>query len=422
VDPASRNKLGFAGAVTFAALLGSYSAFRPVRDQLILDRNPDSLPWLWLGTFAVISIVSPMWSKLLARRAPRQFVALAFHVFAACAVAFFVLMEAGVYPVVISRVFYVWSAVFNLFVISIFWSLLADLLGPSTARQLYGPIAAGGTVGGFFGPLLTLKLVGTITPPGVVLMSAVLLELAVLGVLWLRRIAAGLGRSATATPPAPDTPIEGGALTGIRHVARSRYLSAIVGYVLCTAFAATFLYLAQARFLYEHKLDPTTLTQYFATVDTWTQGVAFVLQTVVAGTAIRWLGPGLVLAVLPLVQAVGLSMAAIAPSVATLTIVQIAAKSTTHGLTRPARELLFTVITRDEKYRAKNAIDTIGYRFGDVAAGWFNTGLKALGAGALAVATFPLVAIWLVLAAAVGIGFRRRVRQPSAETLAKEQT
>jgi AAA family ATP:ADP antiporter len=421
MDPRARTKLGVAGAATFAALLASYSAFRPVRDALILDRNPDSLPWLWLGTFVVISIVSPAWSALLARRAPRRFVTLAFHVFAACAIVFFAVMRAGIAPVVVGRVFYVWSAVFNLFVISIFWSLLADLLGPATARQLYGPIAAGGTIGAFCGPLLTQLLVRAIAPPGVVLMSALFLELAVVGVFRVRRAAAGLDPGTSAAPDTPparsDAPIaRGGPFTGIGDVARSPYLSTIVGYVLCTACAATFLYLAQARIVYDAGLDVTTRTRFFASIEVWTQAAAFVLQTLIAAPAIRWLGPGLVLCALPIAQAAGLSVVALAPSLAAIAVVQVIGKSATHGLTRPARELLFTVVTRDEKYRAKNAIDTIGYRIGDLASSWLNKGLAALGAGALAIATFPLVAIWLGLAAIIGVGFRRRVTQPPAET------
>lgn len=425
----ARSKLGvvLASAATFAALLASYSAFRPVRDALILDRNPDSLPWLWLGTFVVISIVSPTWSALLARRAPRRFVALAFHAFAACAIVFFAVMRAGIAPVVVGRVFYVWSAVFNLFVISIFWSLLADLLGPATARQLYGPIAAGGTIGAFCGPLLTQLLVRAITPPGVVLMSALFLELAVVGVFWVRRAATGLDPDTSAAPDAPpaqsDAPIaRGGPFTGIGHVARSPYLSAIVGYVLCTACVATFLYLAQARIVYDAKLDLTTRTRFFASIDVSTQAAAFVLQILIAAPAIRWLGPGIVLCILPIAQAVGLSVVALAPSLAAIAVVQVIGKSATHGLTRPARELLFTVVTRDEKYRGKNAIDTIGYRIGDLASSWLNKGLAALGSGALALATIPLVAIWLGLAAIIGFGFRRRVTQPPTQPPAEAPT
>ena len=433
MDRAARTRLGIAGAATFAALLASYGAFRPVRDAMLFGHNPDSIPWVFLGTFIVVSIVSPIWSALLARRSPRRFVALAFHAFAACAVVFFLVMRAEIAPVAVGRVFYVWSAVFNMFVISIFWSLLADLLGPSTARQLYGPIAAGGTLGALAGPLLTRLLVGLITPPGVVLMSALLLELAVAGVFWVRRAAAGLDPASIAAPepaaPEPAAPMPavadppmagGGPFTGIAQVARSPYLASIVGYVLCTSTAATFMYLAQARIVHDAQLEDTARTSYLASIDTWTQVATLALQTVVAGAALKRFGPGVMLTVLPIAQAIGLSVIAARPSLAALAVVLVISKAATHGLTRPARELLFTVVDRDDKYRAKNAIDTIGYRLGDLGSSWLNTGLKALGAGALAIATFPLVAIWLGLAASVGLGFRRRVRP--AAPLAKEAT
>jgi AAA family ATP:ADP antiporter len=129
-----------------------------------------------------------------------------------------------------------------------------------------------------------------------------------------------------------------------------------------------------------------------------------------------------VLTVLPIVQAVGLTVLAGWPSLTVLAIIQVIAKSATHGLTRPARELLYTVVSRDDKYRAKNAIDTIGYRFGDLGSSWLNKGLAALGGGALALATIPLVAIWLGMAAIVGIGFRRRVSRPAPQAHAKELT
>lgn len=395
-------------AATFAAVLASYSAFRPVRDALILDGDPDQLPWLFLTTFAAISVASPLWSALLARRAPRGTVPYAFHAFAACAVGFCLVVRSGIAPITVGRVFYVWSAVFNLFVVSVFWSLLADLLGPRTARQLYGPIAAGGTIGTLVGPALTAALVGRIGVAGVLLMSALLLELAVIGVVRVRTIA----ERTIAEHEAPEQAPGGGAFTGLAYVARSPYLASIVGYVLCTACAATFLYLEQAQLVKAALGDRVARTEFFASVDFWTAVVTLALQVVVAGPAIRRLGPGLVLSVLPLVQLAGISILTWSPSLGALAILMVIGKAATHGLTRPARELLFTVVTRDEKYRAKHAIDTIGYRFGDLASSWLYNGLRALkaGAGVLAAAAVPLVAIWLVLAAALGAGFRRRVR------------
>ena len=415
------NQLAIAGwgAATFAALLASYSAFRPVRDTLVLDGNPDQIPWLFLATFVAVSIASPVWSALLARYPRRRFVPRAFHAFAACAVGFAVLVAAGVAPIPVGRAFYVWSAVFNLFVVSVFWSLLADLLGPGTACKLYGPIAAGGTIGTVIGPLLTRLLVGSIGVGGVLVMSAVLLELAVIGVHRVRAIAERLpaaGATEAATPDEADRPAGGGALTGIAHVVRSPYLAAIVGYVLCTACAATFLYLEQASIVRAAIHDRAARTEYFAAIDLWMSALAFVLQTVIARPALGRFGPGVVLAVLPLAQLAGISVIGFAPSLTALAIVQVISRATTHGLTRPARELLFTVVSRDDKYRAKHAIDTIGYRLGDVSSGWLYSGLEALGAGsgALVVAAMPLVAVWLVLATILGVGFRRRVtKEPS---------
>jgi len=411
VDPRLRSQLGVAlwGAGAFAALLASYSAFRPVRDALMLDNNPDQVPWLFLGTFIAISVASPVWSAILARWSRRTVVPLAYHVFAACAVGFFLLKRADIAPLTVGRAFYIWSAVFNLFVVSVLWSLFADLLGPGTARRLYGPIAAGGTVGTLVGPSLTRALVGTIGVAGVLLMSAVLLEVAVICIYQVRRAGAGLARGTAAEADA-DAPAGGGAFTGIVQVARSPYLATIVGYVLCTACAATFIYLRQFAIVREAIRDTAARTEYFATIDIWVAVVTLAFQTVLVRPALGWFGPGVVLAILPLTQLVGLSALVLAPSLGALMIVQVISRSATHGLTRPARELLFTVVSRDDKYRAKNAIDTIAYRFGDLASSWLNAGLIAIGGGlALIGAAVPLVAIWLGCAAFLGAGFRRRV-------------
>jgi AAA family ATP:ADP antiporter len=396
------------GAASFGALLASYSAFRPVRDALIVGGDPDQLPWLFTATFIAISCVSPLWGAAVAR-SPRRVVPLAFHAFAMCALGFFLVIRAGVAPVTVGRVFYVWSAVFNLFVVSVFWSLLADLLGPGVARKLYGPIAAGGTAGAFVGPLLTNQLVGTIGVAGVLALSAGLLELAVIGVAGLRRAAATIAEPG-------DPPVEGRALDGLRHVARSPYLAAIVGYVLCTATAATFVYLAQARITHTELHDSVARTHFFARIDLWVSAVTLVVQLAVAGPLIRLVGPGIVLCVLPLVQGLGIAALVATPSLATLAVVAVAGRAATHGLTRPARELLFTVIPRADKYRAKNVIDTMVYRFGDFSSSWLNRGLAAAGAGVIGIAALPLSAAWLALAVALGVGFRRRaplVKEPA---------
>jgi ATP:ADP antiporter, AAA family len=397
------------GAAAFAALLASYSVLRPVRDALILDGNPEDLPWVFLATFTAVCVTSPVWSAVLARWSRRTVIPIAFHVFAATTVVFCLATQvahADIARLAVGRVFYVWLSLFNLFVVSVFWSLLADLLGPANARQLYGPIAAGGTIGAIVGPLLIKLLVGTIGVPGLLLLSGLLLEVPLIAMYRLRIAVARLPHNES-TAREPDAPSGGGALTGIIHVAKSPYLAAIVGYVLCTASAATFMYLAQADIVKAGLADRVARTEFFASVDLWTQVITLVLQIVIVGPAIGKFGPAVVLSVLPVAQAIGISVVTFAPSLMALAIIQVIGKSATHGLTRPARELLFTVVSRDDKYRAKHAIDTVGYRFGDLASAWLRT---AVGAGAALVGvTVALVTFWLGLAAALGVGFRRRV-------------
>lgn len=412
-------RLAIWGAIAFGALIASFSIFRPVRDSLVLDGNPDEIPWLFTGTFVAMLIVSPLWSAMIARFGRRRLVPRAYHVFAACALVFSGLIASSLEPVTVGRAFYIWSSVLNMFVVSVLWSLFADLMGVETARRLYGPIAAGGTIGAFFGPLLTRLVVETIGVPGVLGLSAALLEIAVLAVWFVRRTGERLEHE-----PTPDLPAGGGALDGLVQVARSRYLALIVGYVLCIAVAATFLYLEQAQitsaaFPRPPKGSPKELveamretrTAFFADIDIWVSAVTFMLQTFVAARLLRWLGPGFVLAILPLVQAFSVTLLAVEPTLTALVISMVASRAANHGLTRPSRELLFTVVDRDSKYRAKNVIDTIVYRFGDLVSSWLYTAIEGSGAMALAIATYPLVAIWVVLATFAGFEFRHRLKK-----------
>jgi AAA family ATP:ADP antiporter len=188
----------------------------------------------------------------------------------------------------------------------------------------------------------------------------------------------------------------------------------IAGYVVCTATAATFMYLQQQAIARAELPSLEARTEYLATIELWANIAAFGIQTFLAGPLLARLGPGLVLLALPLMQGIAITALNSAPSLELLFYAQVVTRATTHGLTRPARELLFTVLDRDEKYRAKNTIDTVVYRFSDTGSAWLHKGLIAIGGGAaLVTATLPLVAGWLVLAAALGIGFRRR--QSSAQ-------
>jgi ATP:ADP antiporter, AAA family len=398
-------------AATFGAVMAAYSAFRPVRESIIVGRDPDHIPWLFLATLLVTLAVSSAWGKAVAR-SPRHLVAITFHVFAVCSFGFAVAHHSDLDPVAVGRVFYVWGALFSLFVVSVFWSLLADLLGPASASRLYGPIAAGGTIGTMVGPALTRALVEDIGDGGVLVMSGILLELAALFLIGLRRAAADV-EAGPFDRGGGDRPVAGGAFDGLTRVARSPYLRSIVGYVLCTSITATFIYLQRVDIVKGAKLADHARTQFFASIDLWVAVCAFVLQTLLAAPLIKRFGPGRVLCVLPVIQLAGLSVLVAKPDLDTVFVVLVAGAAATHGLTRPARELLFTVIGRDDKYRAKNVIDTVGYRLGDTVSGFLGQGLGAV-AGGLLVGVAGVIAVgWIALASLLGAGFRRSVKETS---------
>lgn len=390
-------------AITFGALLASMMVSRPVRDALALAGDPDHIPWLFTGTFVVFLLVVPIWGKAVTK-SPRRVVPRAFHVFTLCALVFYALMHSGVAPVTTGYAFYIWSAVFNMLVVSAFWSLLADLFDPTTAKKLYGPISAGGTIGAIVGPLVTRVSLEYIGVADVLLLMVFFLELAALGVHQVRRHGAHLITAAHEQPLPPDP------LAGLKALFANRYLAAIAGFVLCSSAAATFVYLAQAHIVHAAFADSHARTEFFASLDLWTQVATLAVQLLLARPLLTWLGPGLVLCVLPLLQGTAIAVLAIAPSLAALAVIQIANRTVQHGLTRPARELLFTVVSRDDKYRAKNVIDTLVLRFGDFGASWIRTGLVAASAGTavLAVAALPLALVWIALALVLGAGFRRR--------------
>jgi AAA family ATP:ADP antiporter len=394
-------------AATFACLLAATFALRPVRDALPLEGDLDFIPWLFTATFVALLVLSPAWGWVLGRFDRRRFVAIALHATTALVLGFLALIEAAADPAVVGYVFYVWAAVTNVFLVSVFWSVLADVLGPETARRLYGPIAVGGTAGALVGPLIAKLIAHHGGTGGVLLAAAALFQLAALGLVGLERAARALGD----TPAAASTePVAGEILDGLRDVGRSPYLGGVGIYVLCVAAAGTFLYLEQAGIVKAALPDTDTRVELFALIDLFTQAVTLVMQAVVSARLIRWLGVGAVLAILPIVQAASLVVLLATPTLDVLIAVMVIGKFTTHGVMRPARELLFTVVPRGEKYRAKNVIDTLVFRFGDVGSSWLHHGLVAAGlagTGLLFVA-LPVTALWLATAAFLGLGFRRR--------------
>jgi AAA family ATP:ADP antiporter len=405
VRPGEGAAVAWAG-VAFFAILASYFVLRPVRDAFVLDGDPAFIPWLWTATFVAMTALAAPWGWLVAKLPRSKFVPIVYRVFAVQLVGFAALVHWNVAPLEVGRVFYVWLSVFNLFVVSVFWSLCADVARPEQGRRLFGPIAAGGTAGALVGPILTRTLVEHVGHAALLLISVALLEAAV----WC---AYGLDRAARAMPAADvpakaaAAPVGGTSMGGFVSVARSPYLAGIALYALCAATLATFVYLRQAGIVKVELPDRAARTRFFADVDLWTGIATLAIQMLLTARLMRWVGVGVVLAVLPFAQGIGAFVLDQWPTLTVAIAVSASGRAITHALSRPGRELLFTAVPREDKYKAKNVIDTLVYRFGDFGSAWLFHGLKLAGIAAAAFAV-PLTVAWAALALALGVGHRRR--------------
>lgn len=393
----------------FFCLLSGYYVLRPIRDEMGVAAGVENLQWLFTGTFLAMLATVPLFGAVVARLPRRRFVPLVYRFFLVCLLLFFALLKLEIAPVGVARAFFIWVSVFNLFVVSVFWSVMADLFTNVQGRRLFGFVAAGGSAGALAGPALTAQLAVPLGPVNLLLVAAALLELAV----WCQRGAARSGgtRAGPAALPAEDEGrvIGGSVLAGLSQTVRSPYLLGISAYIVLMTFAATVLYFQQADIVASASDDSGVRTRIFAFIDLAVSALTILLQAFVTGRFIRAFGLTAALAFLPAVALlgfVGLASAGVAgvALVPAIVAVQAIRRAANFAISRPAREVLFTVVRREEKYKSKNVIDTLVYRGGDAASGWLYAGLAAAGAGLSAIAALaaPVAGLWLALAVMLG--------------------
>lgn len=406
-------------------VLCAYYVIRPIRDDMGAASGAENLAWLFTGTMVGMLLVHPLYTTLVSKLRRRQFIGWTYRFFILNLVVFYLIFRAvdASQAVWVGRVFFIWTSIFNLFVVSVFWSLLTDVFRPGQGKRLFGVVAVGGTVGAMLGASITTGLVGVMGPLNLMLVSALILELAVRASHVLDKAEAALrlsddgsdpaaadGPASVATagasaPASSDAVIGGGMLDGIKHILSSPYLLGIASLILFYTISSTFLYFQQvdvvARTFGE---DRAARTQVFGAMDIAVNALTLLAQLFVTGRFIKWLGVGAALAFLPLVTLIGFGVMGFAPTLAVLIVFQVARRAGNFAIQRPAREALFTVLGRSDKYKAKNFSDTFVYRLGDQVGAWSYTwmGVFGLGLSGLAFSMVPLSLAWLALAAWLG--------------------
>jgi len=399
----------------FFCLLAAYYVLRPLRDEMGIAGGVRNLQWLFTATFVAMLAAVPVFGAMVARLPRRRFVPLVYHFFVANIAIFWLLLTFDIGTVHVARVFFVWISVFNLFAVSVFWSFMADLFASEQGKRLFGFIAAGGSAGALLGPALTVGLAVPLGPVNLLFVAALFLELAVLCARRLESVAASAGSAplAPTAAPAAATALGGGWFAGIAMVLRSPYLAGIALWVMLLSLAGTFLYFQQANIVAAASDDPGVRTRIFATIDLAIGILTIMVQFFATGRLMARFGVGRAAAVLPLVFGLGFLALAFTPMLLVVIAFQALQRTANFALSNPAREVLFTVLEREEKYKAKNVIDIVVFRGADAASGWLFALLRGAGLelAAISLATVPLAGAWLVLALALGRAHERRARR-----------
>ena len=374
---------------SFFSLLAGYYVLRSLREEMGIRGGVDNLPWNFTATFGLMLVAVPIYSRLVARVPRARAVPLVYRFFLVTLLVFWTLFRAGVAPAPLARAFFVWVSVYGLFVVSVFWSLLVDLFTTDQGKRLFGFVAAGGSAGAIAGPLCVELVVGLVGVANLVLVSAALLELSTQAMVriirWSRRSGAGEARAADARA-AGGSDTEGAALggsawSGVVLVFRDRYLLGIAGQMLLFTLGSTLLYFQVAHLVAASGLDSASRTRLFARVDLAVNVAALLTGSLATGRIVSRLGLGAALALVPALTAGGFAIAAGWPTFWVLAAFQALRRAASYAVERPAREVLYTVVTREERYKSKAFVDTVVYRAGDAGSAWLARGLMAAGVG-----------------------------------------
>jgi AAA family ATP:ADP antiporter len=398
------------------AIFASYSILKPLRDALALEGGVRDLPWLFTGTLVAIMAVHPLYTWLVANWSRQRFVAATSRIAALNLVAFLgvaLVIGGGPGMVWYGRVFYIWSSVFNLFVLSVFWSLMADVFPHEAARRLFGTLAMGITLGGMIGSGAASVAANMIEPVWILVGSILLLEVAAqLAVMLCRRAE----RFSPGAEEANREAVGGSILDGLRAVSTSSYLMGIVGFMLFYTITSTFLYYTQGKIVSEAFTDLGERTAFFSRIEFAVNGLTLLCQLFATGRIMRRFGVTAALVFLPAMCVAGFIILGSSPTLASIALFQVGRRVSNYAVTRPGREVLYTVLPRDQRYKAKNLVDTVIYRVGDQVGIWTMGGLGMVGLSALAIPWLaaPLCAVWALLALWLGRSQQQLARAEGA--------
>lgn len=392
--------------VYFFFLMASYFILRPLRDTMGTVYGVAHLQELFTGTFIVSFIAAPVYAGFASRIRLASFLPWVYGFIAITMVVFYFLFQSRVHDRWIAAAFFIWTSTFNLLTISVFWSLMADIFSSSQSKRLFGLIAAGGTVGTISAPAFTALFVNAVGADTLLLISAAGFMATAFLVRMLeteKRKLVAMGEDAQKT--SLDQKLGGNPFDGFTLLFKSRYLLLIALFLLLMTTISTVIYFQLADLISKDFASRAARTQAYATIDLATNSIAVLIQLFGTSRFIARFGVTAGLLLNPVVMVIAFLAVAFSPVLIVLGSIQVVRRVAEYAVAKPSRDMLFTVVDQPAKYKAKNVIDTVVYRFGDLTSAWLSAAVLPFGVAGLAIAGVIVSAFWFPVAYILGRRF-----------------
>lgn len=402
----------------FFLVLCAYYIIRPIRSEMVIANGVDNIQWLMLMTLGVLIAITPIFGWVTTRFRTRQFLSYCSLFFASHLIIFFFLFNVEDRSPMTTRAFFIWVNAFNMFIVSLFWSFMNDIYSRKQSKRLFAFIAAGGTAGAITGPIITASLVNVVGLASILLLSATILGASVICITWLSRWNNEghndeIHNSSSSVQVDRKEALKGGVFDAFILIIKSPYLIGICLFITLYAMSITFVEIQQAKIIEQTFNDPTERTRLFSSIDFLVNVITLIFQLFLTSRLIQGLGFRFTLMLVPVGISIGFSLIATMPVLAIMVAIDVFRRSGDYAIMKPAREMLFTVLSREEKYKAKNFIDTAILRGGNAVSALAYYGVRTSGVSAVGVAGISVILGISWCATAFWLGGQYNAKKPT---------
>ena len=389
-------------------LMSAYYILRPVRDAMASDWTDAEVSWLWTLNFFISTVIVALYGIMVSKFRFRLLVPAMYGIFAGSFIIFYVLGSIYEDRIFIDKAFYVWVSVFSLFHISIFWSFMSELFSKEQSSRLFGVIAVGASVGGLIGPSITAIFSVSLGTDKLMLIASTMLLIPIPIIFFLQSLKTKELNNEVLNTPISNQSIGGNPLAGFKMFFSNPYLLSIGVFILLYTGISSFVYFELKNLLSDFSRPERSVI--WAQMDLAVNILAISTGLFATGRIVTRFGMPATIAMVPIIICIGLLILAISPLLGVVMILQIVRRAGNYAVTRPAREMLFTLVNQETRFKAKPVIDIVAYRGGDMITAWLFTGLtQGLGLGLAAVAAIGagIAGLWTLVGIYLGRWFER---------------